>query len=186
MSARDDALEQAYIKWHLPLLRFLKRRLRSDAEAEDVTQESFTRWAESGARTVPADPQAYVTQIALNTVQANTRQEIMVPLDEGSPEQYGASPVEASCPLHMAETRQILERIEQALDEMPERQREAFTLHRFDGLSHDEIAQEMGISSRMVSKHISRAVAYCHLRTQYPSVEAMRADTQQKDVAHGA
>jgi RNA polymerase sigma-70 factor (ECF subfamily) len=42
-------------------------------------------------------------------------------------------------------------------------------------LTQDEVAERMGISRRMVVKHLRRAFAYCELRVQYASVEQMEA-----------
>ncbi len=44
------------------------------------------------------------------------------------------------------------------IKELPERQREAFELSRFDGLQHDEIAEIMDVSPRTVNNHIVAAL----------------------------
>lgn len=41
---------------------------------------------------------------------------------------------------------------------MPSRRREAFLLHRVDGLTYLEIARAMGVSIKAVEKHISAAM----------------------------
>jgi RNA polymerase sigma-70 factor (ECF subfamily) len=46
-------------------------------------------------------------------------------------------------------------------------------LNLIDGMTHDEVAEAMGISARMVSKHLCRAMAYCQLRVNYGSLEQM-------------
>ena len=38
---------------------------------------------------------------------------------------------------------------------------QAFRLHRVDGLTYPEIAAAMGVSVKMVEKHISKALAVC-------------------------
>lgn len=70
--------------------------------------------------------------------------------------------------------RQRLNRLHAAVAELPERQRQAFILHRVEGRTVQETAERMGISLRMAVKHLGRAVAYCETRVQYASIEQMQ------------
>lgn len=49
-------------------------------------------------------------------------------------------------------------RIWNALDRLPEKRRQIFIMSRRDGMSHKEIARELGISVRTVKNQISRAL----------------------------
>lgn len=51
------------------------------------------------------------------------------------------------------------------IEELPERQREAFELSRFEGLDHDEIATVMNVSPKTVNNHIVAALR--SLRDRY-------------------
>lgn len=44
---------------------------------------------------------------------------------------------------------------------LPRRRREAFVLHRFEGLSHAQIALRMNTSRRMVREHVRMAMLAC-------------------------
>ena len=52
----------------------------------------------------------------------------------------------------------LRELIQKALAALPRRSREAFILHRFDGLGYNEVAGQMRISPKTVEKHIARAM----------------------------
>lgn len=54
--------------------------------------------------------------------------------------------------------------VQEWIDEMPERRREAFLLSRREGLSHDEIAQLMGLAPKTVNNHI--VLALQHIRSR--------------------
>ena len=55
-------------------------------------------------------------------------------------------------------------RIHQWISDLPPRRREAFQLSRYEGLSHEEIAQVMNLTSRTVSNHIMLALVYLRKR----------------------
>ena len=54
--------------------------------------------------------------------------------------------------------RQRLRALVEAVDDLPEKTRHAFQLHKLDGLCHAETARRMGISTSTVEKHISSAL----------------------------
>lgn len=57
-----------------------------------------------------------------------------------------------------------IELVRSWIEELPDRQREAFEMSRFEGLEHDEIARIMEISSRTVNNHIVSALRNLRLR----------------------
>jgi len=64
----------------------------------------------------------------------------------------------ASLPEQDAEAHELIERIERSLAAANPRTREAFLLHRFDGMSCAEIARRFNISTRAVTNHIAKAL----------------------------
>ncbi len=52
----------------------------------------------------------------------------------------------------------LLNELNKYINELPDRQREAFELSRFEGLQHDEIAEVMDVSARTVNNHIVTAL----------------------------
>lgn len=53
---------------------------------------------------------------------------------------------------------ELSEKISEWIEQLPERQQEAFELSRFDGLSHHEIAAVMDVSPKTVNNHIVAAL----------------------------
>jgi RNA polymerase sigma-70 factor (ECF subfamily) len=64
----------------------------------------------------------------------------------------------ASLPEQDAEAHELIARIERSLEKANPRTREAFLLHRFEGMSYAQIAQRLGISTRAVTNHIAKAL----------------------------
>ena len=63
--------------------------------------------------------------------------------------------------------RQLQKKILEWIEELPERQREAFELSRYEGLFHHEIAGVMQVSVKTVNNHLTSALK--HLRSCYES-----------------
>ncbi len=56
--------------------------------------------------------------------------------------------------------RQRLQRLLKALEDLSPRTQKVFRLHKFDGLSHAEVAKRLGISRSAVEKHVSAALRH--------------------------
>ncbi|MGB3464597.1 MAG: RNA polymerase sigma-70 factor [Cyclobacteriaceae bacterium] len=52
----------------------------------------------------------------------------------------------------------LIDRLRQAIEELPEKCREVFKLSRFEGMSHKEISAKLQISAKTVERHITRAI----------------------------
>jgi len=56
------------------------------------------------------------------------------------------------------EAAELEDKINKALDELPEKCREVFLLNRYDGLKYKEIAEKLGISIKTVETQMSKAL----------------------------
>ena len=54
-----------------------------------------------------------------------------------------------------------IERFADALQELPELSRQAFIMNKMDGLTHAEIAVQLGISEKSVQRTIIKAFNHC-------------------------
>ncbi|MFO8028573.1 MAG: RNA polymerase sigma-70 factor [Cyclonatronaceae bacterium] len=74
----------------------------------------------------------------------------------------------ADAPAHEnGQETQLQKKILEWIQELPERQREAFELSRYEGLFHHEIAGVMQVSVKTVNNHLTAALKY--LRSCYQS-----------------
>lgn len=168
----------AYRAFHSELLKFLGKRLGSSADAADLAQDAFAQWLDWRDRGHVQQPRAFLFQIARNLLRDHWRRQQSRPqtCEDIDSEHALAAMVDDQgvSPLEKVEQQQRLHLLARALDDLSPRRREAFVLHKFDGLSQAEVAQRMGISLSMVEKHIASALLHCKRRVEG---EAMADET---------
>jgi RNA polymerase sigma factor (sigma-70 family) len=164
------AISLAYRTLHGELLKFLGKRLGSSADAADLAQDAFTQWLDWRERRDVQQPRAFLFQIARNLLRDHWRRQQARPqLCESTAGDAALADLMAepqTSPLERVEQQQRVHLLAQALDELSPRRREAFVLHKFDGLSQAAVAELMGISLSMVEKHIASALLHCKRRVQ--------------------
>ncbi len=161
------SVSHAYQAFHGELLRFLRKHLGSSADAADLAQDTFAQWLKWPGRQSVEQPRAFLFQIARNLLRDHWRRQQSRGQDLDRPaanDEPAALEGEAAGPGERFEQQQRLSHLAAALAELPPRRREAFVLHKFDGLSQVEVAERMGISLSMVEKHIASALLHCKRR----------------------
>lgn len=147
------------------LVRFAMRYTKQKAAANDIVQETFVMLWENRTNIEPDKSlKSYmfktVRNRSINWLQSKANQ--FEVLDE---------PVQS--PHNVADTgvsedeNSTADLFKKWINELPERQKEAFELSRFDGLNHQEIASVMDISEKTVNNHIVSALQI--LRDNYDS-----------------
>lgn len=157
-------LLSAFARHYDELVRRVTRRIGSRTAANDVVQDTFLRIYATSPTAEIASPTSYLFRVADNLAIDHLRQEAsragVISFD---PDQEAVAAREPS-PEQALDYKQRLKVLEAAIAELPPRQREVFLLHKFDGLSHGEIADRLGISRSMVEKHVMKALAHCRDR----------------------
>lgn len=157
----------AYVERRDELRRFLTARLGDPTDADDVLQELWIRLQAVDTGPV-ANARAYLYRaaqnIALDVVRARTKRARRD--GEWADTQRDRRFAEPADPAPDAEAamlaREDAAALASAIAALPAGAGRAFRLHKFDGLSHAEVAATLGISRSGVEKHI--AVAMAHLR----------------------
>jgi RNA polymerase sigma factor (sigma-70 family) len=149
MEARDD------------LLRFLRRRGRQRA-AEDLVQTVWLKLRERGENAESwQEPRAVLFTTAANLGTDSHRRETVaeraIAKEAVNTEAVSSGPD----PEAHADAIGQLERLSAALEQLPEQCRKAFLLNRLEGLTHSQIASQLGVSTKTVQRHIERALRAC-------------------------
>lgn len=167
----DQALTEIYDQNRSRLKRFLAARLGDEDEAEDAVQEVFLKLHQAQPNQPIENPAAYLFRIAANTSidflrrrqSARIRDSQWADLQASRAAGEPISPHPS--PERVAESRARLERLVAALEDLSPKVRRVFILHKFEGLSHAEVAAELGISKSTVEKHMIAALkSLIHLR----------------------
>lgn len=163
--ADTAALTEAYRAFRAPLVRYAHRFTGDADAARDVVQDVFVKlWERRETLAIETSLQALLYTMTRNRALNDHRRRAHIAADVGVEEaNEGAAPgVEtADVALEAAELGRHLGRWIEAL---PPRRAEAFTLSRFHGLPHAEIAEVMGLSVRTVDTHIVHALRDLRVR----------------------
>ncbi len=146
--------------------RFLAARLGSRDEADDVLQDLFLRLGRIEATAELRDPAAYLFRMALNLARDRRRERGRARARDAhwidaNYQMAGAEPVLDQPSAEAAYgARQRVAAVEQALEELSPQCRRVFQLHKFEGLSHREVAARTGITRSTVEKHMNTALKH--------------------------
>ena len=163
----SDALRRIALEHEPALRRFVGARLSAHADhadQEDVVQETFLRVArqegveEKLSRSLDS-VRSYLFSIATNVIRDSYRKAVTrQKYDDLARHGAKALGVEISAE-DVVSTQEQLRLVKAAIMRLKPDCRDAFVLHRFEGLSYREVADTMNVSVSMVEKHIMQALS---------------------------
>ncbi|HEY6386608.1 MAG TPA: sigma-70 family RNA polymerase sigma factor [Candidatus Acidoferrum sp.] len=165
----EQSFELLLQRYRTPLVNFLYRMVRAREEAEDLAQEVFLRVYRARKDYVPSAKFTtwlfrIATNLALNSVRDNRHQRMEVSLD--APVTIDAEDGDEK-PLDIAEKHPNIEQylveearkkmIRHAIDKLPEKQRAAVLLHKYQELDYGDIAKILECSESALKSLLFRA-----------------------------
>lgn len=159
-------LVEAYFANREDLKRFIGARLGGGGanDVEDVLQDLYLKAFAVGPDVEVRDPRAYLYRLASNLMMDRWRSGRRSAARDGAWRQVSAGdgPDGGVDDTPSAEAvvaaRQRLDRLRSDVENLPEKTRRVFKLHKFDGLSYAETATTLGISGSSVEKHMMDAL----------------------------
>jgi RNA polymerase sigma factor (sigma-70 family) len=162
-SHEPPPLLATYLERRDDLKRYFTMRLGSSEAAEDLVQDIYFKVA-AGVSDEITNPAAFLYRLGSNLMLDRLKQQRRALSRDGGwasarSVSLGGEEVADTPPADEAlASRQRLERMLAALEELPPACRRAFRLHKLEGLSHAETAAAMGVSKSTIEKHISAAL----------------------------
>jgi RNA polymerase sigma factor (sigma-70 family) len=147
-------------RWNQRLFQFLRRRVRSSVDVQDLAQETYLRLLRAGDLSHVRNPLAYLLQVASHVAlewgNQQPRSDSMVVLGEDML-------VDRQLPELELDARLLQQRLEEALASVSPMMRAVLLLRLRDERSNQEIAAELQITDRQVRRYLARGYERLHL-----------------------
>ena len=129
---------------------------RNRERAHDVAQEAFARlWQRKDDWKLSGAVGAWLFRTARNIVISEARKARVRQRWSWIHREQAVAP---RTPLEEVESNEVRDAVENAIQQLPERRREVFTLFHLYGMSHREIAAILDIQPQSVANHLHRAL----------------------------
>ncbi|MCL4182474.1 MAG: sigma-70 family RNA polymerase sigma factor [Burkholderiaceae bacterium] len=163
MSAGELALHNEvhalYSDHHGWLYGWLRRKLGDSFVAADLAQDTFVSVMTTGTAGDIQEPRPFLTTIAKRLMAHRHRRQLLETayLDTlaAFPEELAPSPEVHYLAL------EALRQVDQALDGLPSKVKEAFLLAHLEELSYSDIAERLNVSASSVKQYLTRANQHC-------------------------
>lgn len=159
----QDELAAVFFALRTQLERVVTNRVGCPATAADLVQDMYLRLPRIGERLANADEaRRYLLKMAVNAALNHLRLEgRRGELLAGIGDLYD---IPEPTPEEVVLAGDEIRVVDQALRELPEKCREMLYLSRVEGLTHAEIARQMGVSQSLVEKYLIKAILHCRAR----------------------
>ncbi len=146
-----------------PVIHFLYRMVQNQAIAEELAQEVFWRVYRSRATYEPTAKFTtwlfrIATHLALNWIRDGKKEKGQTSLDEETPEGTARQVADRSPNAEQVLLRQVhRNEVRRAVEALPEKQRAAVLMHKYQEMEYSQIAAVLGCSESAVKSLLFRA-----------------------------
>ena len=135
------------------IFNYIFYKFGNEEKANDAVQEAFVKLWENCAKVAPEKAKSYLYTVA-NNLYLNVIKSEKVRL------KYADKTLKATneSPEFLMEENQFKEKLDNALNDLPDNQRSTFLLNRIDGKKYAEIADMEGVSVKAIEKRMHLAL----------------------------
>nr|WP_174506425.1 sigma-70 family RNA polymerase sigma factor [Acinetobacter sp. Marseille-Q1620] len=154
-----DPIHHLYREHHSWLYQWLKRRLSNSEDAADLAQDTFLRILKRKEHLHFEQPRAILTTVARGVlVNWYQRREIEKAYLETLQIHAGRYEITPEQKLQAIESLCL---ISQLLNQLSDRQRQTFIWSQLEGLTQQQIAERLGVSTRTVMRDLVSVLSRC-------------------------
>lgn len=135
------------------VFNYIYYKFGNEEKAYDVVQEAFVKLWENCAKVSPEKAKSYVYTVA-NNLYLNVIKAEKVRLKYA----HKSNDTSYESPEFLLEEKEYKEKLDKALNSLPENQRATFLLNRIDGKKYAEIAEMEGVSVKAIEKRMHLAL----------------------------
>ncbi|MFL3044209.1 MAG: RNA polymerase sigma factor [Candidatus Neomarinimicrobiota bacterium] len=153
-----DAFRDLFTKYHQSLFNFIVYRVKDEAIADDIVQDTFLRvWKHKTSLKPKESFFSYIAKISNNLCLDFFRHEnVKIRHKDTIPE---PTPSQLDNPAVRHDKESLESEIQNVVNEhLPDKCREIFILSRVNGLVNQDIADTLGLSRRTVENQLYRAL----------------------------
>lgn len=163
--SRTKLIERLFAEHRSGLRAFFYRRVRSKPSVPDLVQEVYARLLRVDDHGAIRNPEGYLYTVASNLLgeqavleqRARTHDEVDAP--HVQPELAHTLSYE-----DQIDADKRAQRLREVVSQLPPKCRAAVFMKYQHGMSYEEIATQLGLSTHMVQKYLGRALAHCRRR----------------------
>jgi RNA polymerase sigma-70 factor (ECF subfamily) len=172
------------------LMQYLRHAWPHADEVADLRQEVYVRVYEAAGKSRPLSPKSFLFTTARHLMTDRLRRGRVVSIEPAGDFESSNVLIDEVSPERRFGARQIVRRLADALDRLPDRCRQIVWLRRVEELPQKEVASRLGITEKAVEKQIARGMRlladYYHGETaQAGGARAPAAAAAKKEAGHG-
>lgn len=156
-AGNHTAFRELFMRYHLKVHYFVLGLVKSESDAEDLTQEIFLKlWMYRSRFTEVRTFGSYLYVLAKHTVFSyiESRRVNLVNLESAVEEVEGRS--DTPCEALVAKDLRLL--VDMIVETMPPQRKMIYRMSRNEGLSNAEIAENLQLSKKTVENHLNLAL----------------------------
>jgi RNA polymerase sigma-70 factor (family 1) len=152
-----EAFRQLFEQYAPKISRFAMSFLKNKTDAEELLQDVFLKLWEKRENIDPEQNiKSYIFKIAINSIYDLVRKKNLEKAFSDFSKYHFRESSENTW--HEVIWNEMLSKLDQLVNRMPEQQRKIFRMSREEGLTNDEIAERLSLSKRTVENQLYRAL----------------------------